>query len=112
MRPGDQVWIPQRQREGEVRDEVAPQSYNVDSEGDIICRNRRDLIRLPDAGTEATPEEPSKQIETEPGEQAQTNSPTDLNDSLNTTTSTAQPEVRRSGQHSKPPNRLDPSWTG
>ena len=63
LRPGDQVRIPQRQREGEVRDEVAPQSYNVDSEGDTICRNRRDLIHLPDAGTVATPEEPSEQTQ-------------------------------------------------
>ena len=65
--------LKQKQREGEVRDEVAPQSYNVDSEGDTIRRNRRDLICLPDAETVATPEEPSEQMETEPGEQAQMN---------------------------------------
>ena len=27
LQPGDQVWVPQRQREGEVQREVAPQSY-------------------------------------------------------------------------------------
>ena len=56
-----------------MRDEVVPQSYNVDSEGDTIRQNRRDLIRLPDAEIVATPEEPSEQMETEPGEQARMN---------------------------------------
>ena len=36
-----------RDSEGEVQEEVVPQSYIVESEGDTICRNRRDLIRLP-----------------------------------------------------------------
>ena len=47
LQPGNQVWLPQRQSEGEVQEEVAPQSYSVATEGDTIRRNRRDLIRLP-----------------------------------------------------------------
>ena len=31
LQPGDQVWVPQRQSEGEVQREVAPQSYTVES---------------------------------------------------------------------------------
>lgn len=102
LQPGDQVWIPQRQREGVVQDEVSPQSYNVDFGGDTIRRNRRDLIRLPNAETDATPEEPSEQIDDEPGEQVQMNKSDSNNtsDAINSTdspeTSSPQPRVRRS----------------
>ena len=101
LQPGDRVWIPQREREGEVQGEVAPQSYAVDSDGDTIRRNRRALVRLPDAETAS---EPGEQIDEEPGEQAQTNITTDsnnTNDSLDTTNQpNTQPSVRRSTRHS------------
>jgi transposase InsO family protein len=118
LKPGDQVWIPQRQREGEVEDEVAPHSYNVDTGGDTVRRNRRALIRLPNAESDATPEELSEQTDAEPGEQAQmnnsdTNGTNDSNDAIDSTdspeTPSTQPSVRRSTRHSRPPNRLDPS---
>ena len=104
LKPGDQVWIPQRKREGEVQDEVAPQSYNVDSGGDTIRRNRRDLIRLPNAETDATPEEPSEQTDVEPGEQAQmnnsdTNSTNNSNDSSDAINTTDSPEFSYVGHY-------------
>ena len=96
-----------------MQGEVVPQSYAVDSDGDTIRRNRRALVRLPDTETAATPSEPGEQINEEPGEQAQTNIMTDsnnTNDSLDPTNQpNTQPNVRRSTQHSRPPDRLDPS---
>ena len=63
-----------------MQDEVAPQSYNVDSGGHTIRWKQWDLICLPDAETAATSEDPSKQTDVEPGEQAQTNNLNDTND--------------------------------
>ena len=48
LSPGDHVWLPQRESEGEVQEEVAPQSYTVESEEGQVRRNRRDIVRLPD----------------------------------------------------------------
>ena len=73
LKPGDRVWIPQRQREGEVQEEVAPRSYTVESGGDTIRRNRRDLIRLPDLEQVTTHSGPGEQTDAEPGEQTQPN---------------------------------------
>ena len=113
--PGDKVWIPQRQSEGEVQGEVAPRSYSVESGGETIRRNRRDLIRLPQSESGVTPSEPGEQSDAEPGEQAQmedsnTNNSNDSNRLIDTN-STAQQTVRRSGRHSRPVDRLDPSVT-
>ena len=117
------MWIPRRQSEGEVQSEVAPQSYSVESNGNTIRRNRRDLIRLPNPENVVTHSEPSEQTDARPGEQAQSNDHDrriisdnsndrhDSNDSSDASNATAQPTVRRSGRHSIPPNRLDPSWT-
>ena len=110
LKPGDQVWISQKQREGEVQSEVVPQSYTVESQGDIVRRNRRDLIRLPVPDTVATHSEPGEQTDTMPGEQAQSNHSNSPNNSNNTAKPITQSTMRRSGRHSKPPNRLDPSW--
>lgn len=35
--PGDCVWLPQQESEGEVQEEVAPQSYTVKSEEGEVC---------------------------------------------------------------------------
>ena len=62
LQPGDQVWLPQRQSEGEVQEEVAPQSYSVATEGDTIRRNRRDLIRLPTSEIVGNPSETEQEF--------------------------------------------------
>ena len=90
LSPGDHVWLPQRESEGEVQEEVAPQSYTVESEEGQVRRNRRDIVRLPD--NDQT-EEPNKQAEATTGQPS------------------AHPEVRRSSRAPRPPDRLDPSWT-
>ena len=84
LQPGDQVWVPQRQSEGEVQREVAPQSYTVESEGDTFRRNRRDLIRLPDSETGANHSEPD-----EPVQSAHSNDSNNSHDDTRTTDSIA-----------------------
>ena len=90
--PGDQVWVPQRECEGEVQEEVTPRSYTVETEDGSVRRNRRDLIRLHNCESS----EHSEQTESNELQQSE----------LNTT-----PEVRRSSRISRPPERLDPSWS-
>ena len=99
LESGDQVWVPQRQREGEVQSEVAPQSYTVEIEGDTIRRNRRDLVRLPSPANQETGEH------TDSNDSNNTRSPLDSSESAET------PSVRRSQRDSRPPSRYDPSWT-
>ena len=81
LQSGDTVWLPDKEVEGEVQQEVAPHSYNVESAYGTYRRNRRDIIRLP---------EPPQ---------------TESNDNSNTTNTS----VRRSSRHSHPPERFDPS---
>ena len=54
------MWLPDKQVNGEVNMEVAPQSFTVDSDEGTYRRNRKDIIRLPDPpqhnrSKEATP---------------------------------------------------------
>ena len=80
----DLVWLPDKEVEGEVSEEVAPQSYTVESSDGSYRRNRKDIICLPNSQQSGTSDdiEPKK------------------------TSST----VHRSSRHSKLPERLDPSW--
>ena len=93
LEQGDPVWLPDRQTEGEIREEVAPQSYQVESPDGLYRHNRRDIIRLPDSSEETlSPDE---------GE------PSDLSNA----TEPSQPaEQRRSARVTCPPDRFDPSW--
>ena len=102
---------------GEVREEVAPHSYTVEIESDTIRCNRRDLIHLPDTDERGAP--PELDEHAEPDEEAEPNtmshSDNQSNDShdrptTRTPKSSVPPKVRRSGRHSQPPNRFDPSW--
>jgi len=87
LNSGDEVWIPDRQEEACVAQEVGPQSYEVTTPEGSYRRNRRDLIRLPDPPNRAeSPAHP-------PGQPSECR------------------ELRRSGRTSRPPTRLDPSWT-
>ena len=102
--PGDRVWLPQKGCEGEVQQEVAPRSYTVKLEDGSTCRNRRDLVQLPDTEPDTEMSEVS---------QSNTNNPSELNASQQSelNESSASPKVRRSNRTSQPPNRLDPSWS-
>ena len=44
---GDLVWIPDRREQGTVGNEIAPQSYEVETPSGVFRRNRRDIIHLP-----------------------------------------------------------------
>lgn len=88
LSPGVSVWMPDRQTEASVNQEVGPQSFEVTSSDGTYRRNRRDLIALPD------PSDHSR---------------TDTSDWTESTTP-ALTEPRRSGRITQPPERLDPSW--
>ena len=122
LQTGDRVWIPQREQEGEIREEVSSQSYTVETEGDTIRRNRRHFIRLPH--TERA-EDPTESVEEDTSSNSsslnnptQTNNSNDSSDSHNSndtnneqlSEASVHPPVCRSGRHSHPPERFDPSW--
>ena len=92
LMPGDVVWLPDRQTEGVVQDEVAPQSFQVVSPDGSYRRNRQDIIQLPasQAGNSSDESESSESVPT-----------AQLNQSS---------EPRRSSRVPRPPERLDPSW--
>ena len=85
LNPGDSIWIPDRQVEARVDQEVGPQSYEVTSSDGSYRRNRRDLVSLPD---------PSDREE----------------HSVSDRSATESHKPRRSSRTSRPPERLDPSW--
>ena len=89
--PGDLVWMPDREEEAVVEEEVAPLSYDVSTSGGTLRRNRRNLVQLPDE----LPEEPNE-LENERDEEPSVDE---------------QPPVRRSTRMSRPLERLDPSWS-
>ena len=84
MEEGELVWIPDRQLEAVVQEEVAPRSYNVSTPDGTVRRNRRDLIQMPE----------SSEVHTQESDET-----------------TSEPPVRRSTRVSRPLERLDPSWT-
>ena len=92
LMPGDVVWLPDRQTEGVVQDEVAPQSFQVVSPDGSYRRNRQDIIQFPasQAGNSSDESESSESVPT-----------AQLNQSS---------EPRRSSRVPRPPERLDPSW--
>ena len=98
LQPGDKVWVPGRESETEVKREVAPLSYKIETEEGTFRRNRQHLIHLP------TQERPEKSGAVE-----------DLTDPLASTAETGHNEqsismeLRRSMRHTRPPERLDPS---
>ena len=47
LESGDLVWLPDKEVEGEVSEEVAPQSYTVESSDGSYRRNRKDIICCP-----------------------------------------------------------------
>jgi transposase InsO family protein len=104
LQPGDRVWIPARQTEGEVQREVAPQSYEVEQDEGSLRRNRRDLIRLP--SSEEDQSESSDYVE-----QSDSSESTSNESNSTESNSNAQPTLRRSSRTSQPPERLDPSWS-
>ena len=112
LQPGDHVWVQGRESEAEVEGEVAPRSYQVVTGDGTFRRNRRNLIRLPNPDTAESSEQSGQEgtNTTESSEQPneQSNEPTTSDES---TESTAPQALRRSSRNSRPPERLDPSWS-
>ena len=94
--PGDTVWLPVREVEGEVQQEVAPQSYLVESADGTHRRNRRHITQLPDrppADSQADSEQTGSE-QTAP----------------RTEPPSSPPPPHRSSRLTRPPEWLDPSW--
>ena len=94
LNPGDIVWIPDREEEAVVQEEVAPRSYRVNTPEGTVRRNRRGLVRMPETDGDRTDE---SQLEPQ-------------SESHPTVGTTAEPIVRRSTRVSQPRERYDPSW--
>ena len=60
LSPGDSVWMPDHHTEASVEQEVGPQSFQVTTSDGSYCRNRRDLIRLPDSMDHSPPDTPNQ----------------------------------------------------
>jgi len=82
--PGDNVWVPDRNSEATVLDEVNHRSYEVETSEGTYRRNSRDIVPLP--------EQPAQEVSTPIEERTETSS-------------------RRSSRATRPPVRYDPSWT-
>ena len=99
LEPGDTVWVPDRDTSGTIVDETAPRSHIVETSDGSYRRNRRQLIRLEteqNKGPVSENEVPVPQNEV----------PVSQNEARNSR------ETRsKTGHMSKPPDRLDPSWT-
>ena len=96
LESGDLVLLPDKEVEGEVVEEVAPQSYMVDSPDGTYRRNRKDIICLPNTQLNESGDNTADAQRDESG-----------NNTASTMTSAT---VRRSSRCSHPPERLDPSW--
>ena len=91
--------VPGRESDAEVVREVAPWSYEIETEEGNFRQNRQDLIHL------LIQERPEQKGAVE-----------DSTDHLASTAETSHNEqstsmeLRRSMRHTRPPERLDPSW--
>ena len=88
--PDETVWVPDRNSEATVVSEPVSRSYQVNTQDGTYRRNRRDLIQMPEHSDDGNT----------------TTDPADPNAASN-----AAVKSRSSGRETRPPNRLDPSWT-
>ena len=87
--PGNTVWLPDREEEAIVDEEVAPRSYTVLTPGGTYRRNRRNLVEI------------NLQRETSENQ-------TESDSQVQTQTDTQTP--RRSGRQTRPVTRYEPTW--
>ena len=91
---GDTVWIPDRQSSATVTEETAPRSYTVDTGDGTFRRNRRHLLTSPRNKNDSdkyTTDTPNSISEPHPSNDQETRT--------------------RCGRVSRPPQRLNLSWT-
>ena len=92
LEEGTVVWIPDRQTEAVVKEEVAPRSYTVSSPDGTVRRNRRDLVQMPESN-------PSSETDTQNA----------VPQTQGTVKNVSEPMLRRSTRVSHPIDRLKPS---
>ena len=84
--PRQTVWMPDREQEAQVTQEVGTRSYEVQTSQGTYRRNRKGLVQIPESLNRTQ----------------SSNTAVDMNPS--------EPPIHRSGQESRPSNRFDPSW--
>ena len=84
--PGQAVWMPDREQEAQVTQEVETRSYEVQTSEGTYRHNCKALVQIPES----------------PNQTQSSDTVVDANPS--------EPPIRRSGRESRPPNRFDPSW--
>ena len=93
--PGDNVWLSDRREEGRVEEQVGTRSYEVESNGTLYRRNRRDLISVPSSSDSiSVPSSSDSSLSSK-------NLPQVMPQQL--------PTLRRSTRVTSKPDRLDPS---
>ena len=114
LTPGDCIWLPDQQSEGQVISEDTPRSYNVETPNGIYRRNRRHIIPMPDTEP-SVKDNANSQFNNDISdlETPESTSPTNDTDTPESTSPTNDTDTvkTRSGRTVKPPNRLDTSWT-
>lgn len=84
LEPGDKVWISNRQEQAQVQNQVAPRSYEVETDNNgVYRRNRRDLVTMPSSQN---------------------------NETMETNTEPVVQPLRRSTRSTTKPDRWDPSF--
>ena len=111
LHQGSRVWVPDRDSEAEVVEETNSRSYQVVTPDGRYRRNRSALRPLParqEGNEDLQPEPTVPDVPDVPRNEASLQQPSESG--CNESTS-FRDTVRRSGRHSSPPDRLDPSWT-
>ena len=116
LKPGDRVWMPDREVEAFVKREVAPRSFElITNDGVMVRRNQSSVRRLPEKSQEqSTPEEhrsedgQSENQESDMQESTETEIPEPTPAEQSTE---EQPRLRTSSRARKPRERWEPTWT-
>lgn len=87
---GDQVWIPDQQRQGTVQTEQSTRFYTLETPAGIIRRNRRDLNILPSSI---------------PVQEESDLPDIDIHQDHSMNTTETRDEPRKSSRHTRPPDR-------
>uniref|UniRef100_A0A1X7V1E9 Uncharacterized protein n=1 Tax=Amphimedon queenslandica TaxID=400682 RepID=A0A1X7V1E9_AMPQE len=62
---GDKVWISNRQEQAQVQNQVAPRSYKVETDNNVVYQhNRRDLVTMPSSQDNETTESSTEPVVT------------------------------------------------
>ena len=112
LRSGSRVWVPDRNSDPTVVEETNPRSYQIETPEGTYRRNRRALVPLPvQTGDHDPTDSDSVSFQDSQSGQHVSCSETPNRTDQNPERSTSNESRRHSERRSRPPDRLDPSWT-